>query len=107
SERLQCDLSDVHIIRSRGDRGELFVVDASAILAGKAASFELAPGDVIFVPPTALGSWNQALSLLLPSLQTLSGLLNPFVQLKYLPQKNENPADRTRARSEISRTPGQ
>jgi polysaccharide export outer membrane protein len=86
SERLQADLSDVHIIRSQGDRGELFVVDASAIMAGKAANFELAPGDVIFVPPTMLGSWNQALSLLLPSLQTVSGVLNPFVQIKYLSQ---------------------
>jgi polysaccharide export outer membrane protein len=86
SERLQCDLSDVHVIRSRGDRGELFVVDAAAILDGQAGSFELAPGDVVFVPPTALGSWNQALSLLLPSLQTFSGVLNPFVQLKYLSQ---------------------
>jgi polysaccharide export outer membrane protein len=86
SERLQCDLSDVHIIRSSGDHGELIVVDAAAIMAGEAGNFELAPGDVIFVPPTTLGSWNQALSLLLPSLQTVAGILNPFVQLKYLSQ---------------------
>jgi polysaccharide export outer membrane protein len=86
SERLQCDLSDVHVIRSRGDRGELIVVNASAIMDGEAANFELAPGDVVFVPMTALGSWNQALSLLLPSLQTISGVLNPFVQIKYLSQ---------------------
>jgi polysaccharide export outer membrane protein len=86
SERLQCDLSDVHVIRSSGDRGELFVVDAAAIMDGDAANFELAPGDVIFVPPAAIASWNQALSLLLPSLQTIGGILNPFVQLKYLSQ---------------------
>jgi polysaccharide export outer membrane protein len=86
SERLQSDLSDVRIIRSSGDRGELFVVNAAAILAGEAGNFDLAPGDVVFVPPTALGSWNQVLSLLLPSLQTISGVLNPFVQIKYLSQ---------------------
>jgi polysaccharide export outer membrane protein len=86
SERLQCDLSDVHIIRSRGDRGELIVVNAAAIMEGTAGNFELIPGDVVFVPMTALGSWNQALSLLLPSLQTVSGVLNPFVQIKYLSQ---------------------
>lgn len=86
SERLQCDLSDVHIIRGDGDRGELIVVDAAAIMHGDAGNFELAPGDVVYVPMTTLGSWNQALSLLLPSLQTLSGVLNPFVQIKYLSQ---------------------
>ena len=53
---------------------------------GTAGNFELMPGDVVFVPMTALGSWNQALSLLLPSLETVSGVLNPFVQLKYLSQ---------------------
>jgi polysaccharide biosynthesis/export protein len=86
SERLQCDLSDVHIIRGDGDHGELIVVDAAAIMHGDAGNFELAPGDVVYVPMTTLGSWNQALSLLLPSLQTLSGVLNPFVQIKYLSQ---------------------
>jgi len=86
AERLQCDLSDVHIIRSRGDRGELIIVNAAAIMEGEAGTFDLAPGDVVFIPMTALGSWNQALSLLLPSLQTVSGVLNPFVQIKYLSQ---------------------
>lgn len=83
-ERVQGRLSEVRIIRSQGDRGELFVVDAERILAGEAASFELVPGDVVFVPTTALTDWNQALEQLLPSLQTVSGLLTPFVQIKYL-----------------------
>lgn len=83
-ERVQARLSDVRIIRSQGDRGELFVVDAERILAGEAASFELSPGDIVFVPTTALTDWNQALEQLLPSLQTVSGLLTPFVQIKYL-----------------------
>jgi polysaccharide biosynthesis/export protein len=86
SERLQGDLADVHVIRSEGDHGYLFIVDAEAILEGEAASFDLAPGDVVFVPSSALSNWNQALSMLLPSLQTISGLLTPFVQLKYLSQ---------------------
>lgn len=77
-------LSETRVIRSAGDRGELFVVDAERILDGDAGPFELVPGDVVFVPPTGLTNWNQALEQLLPTLQTISGLLAPFVQIKYL-----------------------
>lgn len=83
-EQAQGRLSSTHVIRSTGDRGELFVVDAGKILNGEAAPFELAPGDVVFVPPTGITNWNQALEQLLPTLQTVSGLLTPFVQIKYL-----------------------
>jgi polysaccharide export outer membrane protein len=79
-------LSSTRIIRSVGDRGEIFIVDASKILDGEAGPFELAPGDVVFVPPTALTTWNEGLQQLLPTLQTVSGLLTPFVQIKYLSQ---------------------
>lgn len=83
-ERAETRLSRTYVIRSDGNRGELFIVDASRILNGEAANFELAPGDVVYVPLTALASWNQALEQILPTLQTVSGLLTPFVQIKYL-----------------------
>lgn len=83
-EMTQSDLSDVRVIRSEGDRGELFIVDADRILDGDAAPFQLAPGDIVYVPVTGITSWNEALSQLLPTLQTVSGLLSPFVQIKYL-----------------------
>jgi polysaccharide export outer membrane protein len=83
-ERTQGRLSQTHIIRSDGDRGELFVVNASKILSGEAAPFELFPGDVVFVPMRAITSWNQVLEQLLPTLQTVAGLLQPFVQIRYL-----------------------
>jgi polysaccharide export outer membrane protein len=85
-ERFQGRLEDTVVIRSESDRGELFVVDAERILEGEAASFELAPGDVVFVPTTAITNFNQALEQLLPTLQTISGLLTPFVQIKFLSQ---------------------
>ena len=72
------------VIRSESDRGEMFVVDAERILEGEAASFELAPGDVVYVPSTAITDFNQALEQILPTLQTISGLLTPFVQIKFL-----------------------
>jgi polysaccharide export outer membrane protein len=83
-ERAQGILSETRVIRSEGDRGTLFVVDVDRILEGEAAGFQLMPGDVIFVPTTALTDWNNALQQLLPTLQTVSGLLSPFVQIRYL-----------------------
>jgi polysaccharide export outer membrane protein len=86
-ERTQGKLSQTFVIRSSGYRGERFVVDAEAILDGEAAPFELEPGDVIYVPLTALAGWNEAMEQILPTLQTVSGLLTPFVQIKYLSEK--------------------
>jgi polysaccharide export outer membrane protein len=83
-ERSEGVLSETHVIRSAGDKGTLFVVDVERILSGDAANFHLAPGDIIFVPTTWVTDWNNALRRLLPSLQTISGLLSPFVQIKYL-----------------------
>lgn len=86
-ERAQGRLDQVRIIRSEADRGQLFIVDAERILEGEAAVFELAPGDVIFVPATRVTSWNQIIEQFLPTLQAVSSALNPFVQIKFLSQQ--------------------
>jgi polysaccharide export outer membrane protein len=86
TEHVQGKLSETYVIRSEADRGEVFVIDADRLLHGEAADFELAPGDVVYVPPTWVTSWNQVLAQLLPTLQTISGVLAPFVQIKYLSQ---------------------
>lgn len=83
-ERAQGVLSETRVIRSEGDRGELFVVDVERILKGEAGNFYLMPGDVIFVPTTLITDWNLALQQLLPALQATSALLNPFVQIQFL-----------------------
>jgi polysaccharide biosynthesis/export protein len=85
-EQVQGKLSETIVIRSEADRGEMFVIDAERMLAGEAADFQLAPGDVVYVPPTWVTGWNEVLSQLLPTLQTISGVLAPFVQIKYLSQ---------------------
>lgn len=86
-ERSQGVLSETHVIRSSGDQGTLYIVDVERILDGEAANFHLMPGDIIFVPTTWVTDWNNALSKLLPTLQSISGLLSPFVQIKYLQQR--------------------
>jgi len=77
----------VHIIRARGPSAQFIVVNAAAIMNGKAAPFALEPGDILFVPPTEVATWNEVLAQLIPSLQTVSDVLNPFVSIKYLQQR--------------------
>jgi polysaccharide export outer membrane protein len=86
SSLTNAELSNVHIIRSGGRSAEFIVVNASMIMNGQAESFDLRPGDIVFVPPTPVATWNQVLSELIPSLQTVSDVLNPFVSIKYLRQ---------------------
>jgi polysaccharide biosynthesis/export protein len=81
-------LSQIHIIRAHGSSAEFIIVDANKILNGQAASFTLIPGDIVFVPPSTIATWNQALAQLIPSLEAIGDILNPFVQIKFLSQPN-------------------
>lgn len=79
------DFTNVRIIRSlSATRGELLIIDFDRIMRGEAPSFMLANGDIIYLPRTRLGSWNDAIAEILPSLTAFSALLQPYVSLKYL-----------------------
>jgi polysaccharide export outer membrane protein len=78
---------NIRIIRSlTPTRGELIVVDLDRILAGEAKPFPLTDGDIVYVPKSRVGDWNQAINEMLPSFQLLGAILNPFVQMKFLSQ---------------------
>ncbi len=78
-------LEHVRIIRSlTTTTGELLVVDVAAIRRGETVPMQLAEGDVVYVPRNAFGTWNDAIAEILPSLQAVSALLQPFVQIKFL-----------------------
>lgn len=75
----------VRIIRSlSATRGELMVIDFEQILRGESLPLPLMEGDIVYVPRGRMGAWNDAISEMLPSLQTISAVLQPFVQLKFL-----------------------
>ncbi|MDT8443621.1 MAG: polysaccharide biosynthesis/export family protein [Desulfuromonadales bacterium] len=77
--------TQVRIIRSLSPtRGQLMVVDLSKVMNGLAMPMSLMDGDIIYVPKTTMGGWNEAIQELLPSLQLISGVLQPFVQIQYL-----------------------
>lgn len=79
------DFSRVRIIRSLSPtKGELLVVDFDRIMRGEAAPFMLASGDIVYLPRTSLGSWNDAINEILPSLQFVTNLLSPYVTIKWL-----------------------
>lgn len=78
-------LSQVRIIRALSPlEGQLIVVDASRILKGHAPDITLRPDDVVYIPQNILADWNDALSAITPSLQLAGGILQPFVQIKFL-----------------------
>jgi polysaccharide biosynthesis/export protein len=86
-QQVNADLEKVRIIRSlSATRGELLVVDLDKILRGQAIPYPLREGDIVFVGNSRVGNWNEAINELLPSLQLISGVLQPFVQLKFLEQ---------------------
>ncbi|HET6421860.1 MAG TPA: polysaccharide biosynthesis/export family protein [Geobacteraceae bacterium] len=79
------DFKHVRIIRSLSvTKGELLVVDFDKILRGQALPLPLMAGDIIYVPRSNIGAWNDALNEIIPSLQAISALLQPFVQIEYL-----------------------
>lgn len=76
---------NIRIIRSISPtRGELIVVDLQKILEGESRQFPLSDGDIVYIPKNWVGDWNQAINEILPSLQLLGAVLNPFVQIKFL-----------------------
>lgn len=82
------DFNHVRIIRSlTATRGELIVVDFEKILRGDTLPYPLKDGDIIYVPKNRFGNWNDALAEIMPSLQAVSAVLQPFVQIKYLNTK--------------------
>lgn len=79
------DFKHIRVIRSlSATQGELLVVDFDKIMRGQALPMMLQPGDVVYVPRSAVGDWNTAIAEMIPSLQAISTLLQPFVNIKYL-----------------------
>jgi len=81
------DFHHVRIIRSlSATKGELLVVDYDLVLKGEALPMQLIDGDIVYVPKSGFGTWNDVITDILPSLQTVSAVLQPFVSIKFLSQ---------------------
>jgi polysaccharide export outer membrane protein len=80
---------DVKIIRGGLPKGpeppEILAVDAKMVREGQAPDVYVHRGDIVFVPPTPLGRWNEILSQLLPTLNVALGALVIYGVFRPLP----------------------
>jgi len=81
--RGQANLKRVRVIRARSPvEGELFIVDYKRIIAGESFDMPLEPGDIVYMPPNGIGSWNEVVAAITPTIQMISLALDPFVLAK-------------------------
>jgi|GEM_PF-1600580 len=78
-------LSQVRVIRTHSAlEGQLILINANDILNGYAPDLELMPDDIVFVPQNWIENWSQVVKAVAPTLQLMGGVLQPFVQIKFL-----------------------
>ena len=68
---VDADLSRVHIVRGALHNPTIIVADFEAVLNGAAQDVQLEPGDVVYVPPTALTRYSRNINKILPTIQAL------------------------------------
>ena len=78
--RSNFDHEHLRLIRTLSPtHGQLMVVDLAKIMNGQALPLELRDGDILYVPKTRLGNWNEAITELLPTIQVLGAAAQPFL----------------------------
>lgn len=83
--RVGTDWKKVHIIRSHSaTRGELIVVNTDRVLKGEALPISLQAGDVVYVPRSGIGKWDDVINELRPTVQLIGETMQPFVMLHVL-----------------------
>jgi polysaccharide biosynthesis/export protein len=65
------DLSRVHIVRGALSNPSLVIVNFKDVLNGKAQDVQLAPNDIVYVPPTHLSQWSQMLNQIVPTITAI------------------------------------
>lgn len=69
--------------------GQFMVVDLATIMDGKALPLEMRDGDILYVPKTRLGNWNETILELLPTFQVLGAAAQPFLTYGIYAAANE------------------
>jgi polysaccharide export outer membrane protein len=64
------------------------VVDLGRVMNGAALPMPLQDGDIVYVPKTGLGGWNEIVSELLPTFQLFNALASPFLWAEALDDDN-------------------
>ena len=69
--KINANLHNVAVIRGTLSYPTVYEVNLNDILEGKAKDFKLKPFDIIYIPTSTLGDWNNILSMIMPSLETI------------------------------------
>ena len=65
------DLSRIHIVRGALHNPTVIVANFEDVINGQAQDVQLEPGDVVYVPPTALSRYSRSIDKILPTIQAL------------------------------------
>ena len=65
------DLSSIHIVRGALHNPTVIVADFEMVISGRAQDVQLEPGDIVYVPPTALTRYSRTIDKILPTIQAL------------------------------------
>ena len=65
------DLSSIHIVRGALHNPTIIVADFEKVISGRAQDVQLEPGDIVYVPPTALTRYSRTIDKILPTIQAL------------------------------------
>ena len=73
---------EVLVIRGGMTHPRVFKIDTNKILAGDERDFPLRPNDIIYVPDSAISTWNNLLDKIMPSLEAVQSgwMLNEIYQ---------------------------
>ncbi len=69
--KITANINDVAIIRGTLTNPKVFVANLEDILEGKARDFQIKPFDIVFIPSTPLGDWNNILQMVMPGLNAI------------------------------------
>ena len=65
------DLKRIHIVRGALHNPTVIVANFEAVVNGTAQDVQLEPGDIVYVPPTALTRYSRNIDKILPTIQAL------------------------------------
>lgn len=67
--KVNANLEEVAIIRGTLTNPTVYIANLEAILEGKVKDFRVKPFDIVYIPTSTLGDWNNILQLVMPSLE--------------------------------------
>jgi polysaccharide export outer membrane protein len=69
--KVNANLQQVAIIRGTLTNPIVYLANLEDILEGKSKDFRVKPFDIVYIPTSTLGDWNNILQTILPSLETI------------------------------------